>query len=478
MPERCAVLPSSYECDFQRSRSYVGFGEQVKREPVEFQVVFLTDWLRVADGDVEDKVDFVVGGSVFDVAVLDCANEACDLGFGAEFFAKLADQSHFHPLARFDVAAGQERPGFGALTHEEELTVTADDSPGDNLGGRGAHKCPSCRSIPLGLQIVAILEPTAPDVAAGVAQLLPTAAPVRPVRSLRRGRNHASWVLESSCGRLVGKVLLGHPRAGVMERLAEHRRVWEHRVPVPPVLTFTDSCAAVGGQPLTVFEYLPGMDAGEALPALDTATVVEAMRDTGAALARLHQVPVEGFGDPVTGLGAGPEAWNTVVGSRVESLRGAYRTVDDVPVALVDAGMTLLCRLADEVSPVVRPAVAHLDVYLPNVLLDDDGRFRVLLDLEHVRWVDPVMDFVKPAMWMFTERPAWAEAFMDGYRAVGQWLALWSERLAVTTGLELLIGVEYWTQVADHAMREDYLRRLRAWVRSDGAAHVWSSIRT
>lgn len=154
----------------------------------------------------------------------------------------------------------------------------------------------------------------------------------------------------------------------------------------------------------------------------------------------------------------------------------SYQALDDAPLSLIEAGIGLLCRLADEVSPVVRPAVAHLDVYLPNILLNVDGTFRILLDLEHVRWVDPVMDFVKPAMWMFTEEPAWADAFVDGYRSAGAWPDRWPERLSVATGLELLTGVQYWTQVADHAMREDYVRRLRAWVRSDGAAHVWVSI--
>lgn len=91
---------------------------------------------------------------------------------------------------------------------------------------------PFCRSLPLGLRVVAISELTAEDVAAGVAQLLPEAAPVRPVRALRRGRNHVSWVLESPRGRLVGKVLFGRPHDGFMERLAEHRRVWENEVPV------------------------------------------------------------------------------------------------------------------------------------------------------------------------------------------------------------------------------------------------------
>jgi aminoglycoside phosphotransferase (APT) family kinase protein len=179
---------------------------------------------------------------------------------------------------------------------------------------------------------------------------------------------------------------------------------------------------------------------------------------------------------PATGLGAGPGGWEEVVTSRIERLRSAYHDIDDVSVSLVDDGMALVCRLAQGLSPVVRPAVAHLDVHLPNILLDHQAQFRALLDLEHVRWVDPVMDFVKPAMWIFTHRPGWAEAFVEGYRATGGWPARWPQRISVASGLELLTGVEYWTRVSDQEMREDYLQRLWTWVRSDGETHVWSDL--
>lgn len=325
------------------------------------------------------------------------------------------------------------------------------------------------------LRIVVDMELTAAMVALGVERILPDAVPVRPVTALRRGRGHASWTLDSGLGRLVAKVALtGHDQVA-LDRLAEHRRVSEHGVPVPPLLAFDPDSHAVGGRLLIVYGYLPGRDADEASRSLPGTVMTEAMRAAGGAVAGLHQVPVGAFGDPVTGLGAGPGTWSAVIAGRVESLRRFYRESAAVPDVAVPAGLVLLGGLADDVSPVVRPAVSHLDLYLPNILLDDGGWFRALLDLEHVRRVDPVMDFVKPAMWMLAGRPAWAEAFEDGYREVAGWPERWQERLAVATGLELLTGVGYWAQAGDHQMRDDYLRRLRDWVRSDGSGHVWPS---
>jgi len=330
------------------------------------------------------------------------------------------------------------------------------------------------------LQLVDIGEPAVERVAVAVERLLPGAAPVRPVAALRRGRSHVSWVLDSGLGRVVGKVLLNDHSTVMLNRLAEHRRVWEHGVPVPRLLGFMPSSDAVGGRLLIVSEYLAGCDAEEASRALPATAMSEVMHSAGAALARLHQVPAVAFGDPVSELGLGTGTWSAAVASRVELLTRAYRDhngeSEGVAAGLVSAGLALLGQLADEVSGVVRPAVAHLDVYLPNILVDPAGYFSVLLDLEHVRWVDPVMDFVKPTMWMFEGRSGWAEAFGDGYRETGGWPQRWSERMAVATGWELLTGVDYWTRVKDQPMREDYLRRLRAWVRSDGVGHGWPSM--
>lgn len=212
-------------------------------------------------------------------------------------------------------------------------------------------------------------EPRVDQVAAAVERLLPDAVPVRPRAALRKGRSHASWVFDSSRGALVGKVgLTGHTDV-VLRRLAEHRRVWEHGVPVPRLLDFAASSDLVNGRLLIVSEYLPGHDADDAARSLRSASMDRVMVETGAALARLHQVPVTAFGDAVTGLGVGSDSWSVTVASRIELLARAYRdregARDGGDTDLVSAGLLLLGKLADAVSPVVRPAVAHLALLRP-----------------------------------------------------------------------------------------------------------------
>ena len=140
-------------------------------------------------------------------------------------------------------------------------------------------------------------------------------------------------------------------------------------------------------------------------------------------------------------------------------------------------GLDLLRRRAREVSSVVRPAAVHADVYLPNILLGPGDEFSLLLDLEHVRWADPVLDFVKPALWIFDRFPQWSSGFARGYAGVAGRPQGWEARISAATGWELLAGIVYWTQVEDAAMSADYLRRLTHWVASDGWEHVWSRLR-
>jgi hypothetical protein len=118
------------------------------------------------------------------------------------------------------------------------------------------------------LLTVEIDDVSADDVARAVEDLVPTAAPVRPLSALRTGRNHVSWVLSSARGRLVGKVATHPHDTVVLDRLAEHQRIWEFDVPVPRLLAFTSASSAAGGRVVIVAEYLPGADAEEVLQTL------------------------------------------------------------------------------------------------------------------------------------------------------------------------------------------------------------------
>ncbi|MGJ7905512.1 phosphotransferase family protein [Actinopolyspora sp. H202] len=305
---------------------------------------------------------------------------------------------------------------------------------------------------------------SAEEVAAAVEQLLPEDAPVQPVAAFHKGHRHLSWVLSSGNARFIGKVARYPVDAETMQQLTEQQRLHACGAAVPRLRAF-DTSRKLGGRLVVVVDYLPGWDAEEALPNLTNDRALEAIEDAGRAVAQLHQIPANAFGVP--GTTTGVSNWGDYVSAQTEILERAYQHTGGVD-ELIRAGLDLVRRLSEDVSPAVWPCVAHLDVYLPNLLLDELGRFRALLDLEHVRWVDPAMDFVKPRMWIFDELPHLAEPFLAGYGSVAGRPPRWEQRLSVATGLELLTGVEYWTRARAAGMRADYLQRLKNWVREVG----------
>jgi hypothetical protein len=105
VPERNPVVPGHEKSVLECAGPYVGVGELVEREPADLQVVFLTGGFRVGDGDLEHEVEFVTSDVVFDIAVL---NNADDPGVGTEFFGDLADEGYLNALTRLNMPAGHK----------------------------------------------------------------------------------------------------------------------------------------------------------------------------------------------------------------------------------------------------------------------------------------------------------------------------------------------------------------------------------
>lgn len=321
--------------------------------------------------------------------------------------------------------------------------------------------------------VVECAEGGAERMSAAVGELLPGVRPVRMRAPLTGGRRHASWVLDTAVGAVVGK-LIREPAASVPARLAEQRRVHAAGAPVPRILTFSAETAAVAPDLVVVSEYVGGVDAEECLPSLRPEVAATVMWRAGHAVAALHSAGAPCFGEPHTPSTEGhPTSWAEAVHARTAHLGVAHDRVRMADRGMLTAGRALVAELAEAVSDVVRPAPVHGDVYPPNLLLDDAGRFGTLLDLEHLRWADPVMDFVKPTMWMFPDRAEWAAAYLRGYEAGLGRPERWTERLSVCMGWELLTGIGFWERVGEGSMAADYELRLRRWVASAGTEAGW-----
>jgi aminoglycoside phosphotransferase (APT) family kinase protein len=116
-------------------------------------------------------------------------------------------------------------------------------------------------------------------------------------------------------------------------------------------------------------------------------------------------------------------------------------------------------------APVVSPTLVHRDLCLKNVLIDEHGKFTALLDFEHARLSDPLMDFAKLKLWLFDREAGAQDAFFSGYRSVLQ--AGWPEeglRTELAVALELLGQVPYYKRNGASEKLDEATSLLRAWL--------------
>jgi Ser/Thr protein kinase RdoA (MazF antagonist) len=98
------------------------------------------------------------------------------------------------------------------------------------------------------------------------------------------------------------------------------------------------------------------------------------------------------------------ETWTSAVESRCERLTNNHLQAGLLPRQSIESAVQAITSMVRAVSPEVRPSLVHRDLYLPNTLVAA-GRFRCLLDFEHARFSDALVDFVKLRMWVFEKVP-------------------------------------------------------------------------
>lgn len=283
---------------------------------------------------------------------------------------------------------------------------------------------------------------------------LPESPPVTSIERILQGWGNESWIAETALGRLVVKV--GLPEADVTKWRAAATGLALARsadLPVPDLLAFVDAADEVDGRILRVFSYIPGsiarVDAPESF-----------FRELGAEVRRLHSIPQPQFTSRVGGDGF--DRWSDFLDHRWDAVLGrvAQAEIDPTLVARVK---TLASSLAADVDEVATPKLCHRDLYLDNVLVDENGSLVALLDFDMVEVWDPTVEFFKLEWFVFDPRPAARAAFMEAYLAGGSLPPMFEQRVRLASIVELMNHAASWRlsgkpEIADEAL--DRLARL------------------
>lgn len=274
----------------------------------------------------------------------------------------------------------------------------------------------------------------ADQVRRAVEQLLDREVTAPPTPNVRAWGNE-SWIVETGGGRVLLKVGAEGIAGKWAASSVAHALALEAGVPAPRILAFVERCRLLEDRTVRIQEWLPGADPRAFLTT--PAGIARFFRSLGRAVGRLHRVPLAGFSSRIDGSAPTFDRWGEYVAHRVPGIAERSRRAGLLSKGWVVDALQRAVRLADEVSPLVRPALAHRDLYLENVLAGPDGLLCGIIDFDLAEAWDPAVDLVKPRWQVFPEFPGAETAFHEGYADESAPLPRVVDRLRVADVLEL-----------------------------------------
>lgn len=186
-------------------------------------------------------------------------------------------------------------------------------------------------------------------------------------------------------------------RKRAMFRMAE--RVAALGVPMMrPVAFYTSEEGAC-----SVFEWIDGVDAETAIPALPEDRQYAYGRDAGEILRKIHSIPAP----------AETEDWAVRYNRKLDRNIQRYRTCPEQ----FEGGENFIRYVNDSANRALlqnRPQVyQHGDYHIGNMMLDRSGRLRII-DFDRDDFGDPWEEFNR-ITWTVQASPAFARGMVDGY---------------------------------------------------------------
>ncbi|WP_163507029.1 phosphotransferase family protein [Fodinicola acaciae] len=284
---------------------------------------------------------------------------------------------------------------------------------------------------------------------------------VRCVRPVAAGHSGDHWLVDTDDGRLLLKVPRRITDPGHFRHLvAAANRAVEAGLPVPRFRSFVPFDEIVGG-PVLVQEYVPGRMATEAWPHLTPAERHRVSAQIGELVARLHQTK----GDALTDV-LGDRPYPSIADYAEKILRQALAETTDVSLDVVGGWKSVetVVRSAVERIGVVEPTLVHLDLYLDNILLAEDGaEVAAIIDFEHARFSDQYEEFGKITDLLFDWHPQTREPFLRAYADVHPLDDQAWQRIDAHVGLYNVRMCGYFRRWQPNLVA-DYQKRIAEWM--------------
>lgn len=289
-----------------------------------------------------------------------------------------------------------------------------------------------------------------------LAGLLPDHGPVGSVEPLEGGSVSGACRVSFADPAVPDVVLKLAPAADAWMARKEvyaYRLFEAHGIgPIPRVLAEAADVELLDGASCVALSALPGRPLGEVAADLTPAQRRRVYRQLGALLARIHAVPMAGFGYIVTDvLDPLPDNASHMAGSFAGELRDFREAGADGRIA--DAIERIVARNGVAFADCPGPVLCHGDFHEHNILVEQgpDGDWNVsgLIDPANLHAGDPLVDLVRTDAFSIQGDEDKLAGLLAGYGPGGdRWPAAWEPRMHLY-GILLALELRNWFAVRE-----------------------------
>ena len=269
---------------------------------------------------------------------------------------------------------------------------------------------------------------------------------IKSVKRLEKGHSTECWRIDIPDDQFLMKIAVRKPDFELHENILEASNLVSRAKIRTPKVRLLARDEEIGNVPFLIQEFIPGRDAEDILEdCADSRAVGDFFALFGKTTGKLHSIRGQAFGDilqrdPVSN-------WPILLDRILEKRKRANLECGILRREQVDYYCGILSRRIQELpSDQLMPAMTHRDLHLGNILVSDSDEELALLDFEHVRFHDPLEDFVKLNLWVFSDYPKYRKDFMRGYSEHTELPDDADRWIEVYSAFEYLAGIPYFSR--------------------------------
>ncbi|MFN8492334.1 MAG: aminoglycoside phosphotransferase family protein [Caldilineaceae bacterium] len=293
------------------------------------------------------------------------------------------------------------------------------------------------------------------------AQVYAGAEPILAVERIPRAYNYEVWRVDTITGHYTLKIAHADMEpARIVNVMAALRLATDAGVPCPRLLAYAPDTQI--GRAVLVHEWIAGDDAETVWSHMSRDEQARFAFAFGRAIAAMHSVTGPSFSEDAA-LTRPMVSWHAGLYDYLNEHAVGMRQLHLLPLATLETLVDYLRQAITGLSPTIRPALTHWDLWLANTIVDA-GRFVGVIDWDSAAFSDPVADFVRLEVWLFTPYPESRTPFWAGYSEMQSIDHDHEARLDVYQGLEYFAEVYRTTARNDLTLAAHFRERLKQWM--------------